>query len=32
MTCHPESAAAGHVILSEAKDLFFFAPRNEVGA
>jgi len=25
-------AAAGHVILSEAKDLFFFAPRNEVGA
>jgi hypothetical protein len=32
MTCHRESAAAGDVILSEAKNLLFFARRDEVGA
>jgi len=30
-TPHPDPAVAGHVILSAAKDLLFFAPRDEVG-
>jgi hypothetical protein len=29
-TLRSAPAAAGHVILSEAKDLLFFAPREEV--